>query len=57
MIERSQTWELVEPTADKEVIIVKWVYKTNINYDGSFQKHRLRYVMKGYTQKLGMDYH
>lgn len=31
---------------DKEVIGVKWVYKTKLNLDGSVQKHNARLVGK-----------
>ncbi|CAL9000549.1 unnamed protein product, partial [Prunus brigantina] len=33
-IEKSKTWELVDNPQDKEIIRVKWVYKTKFNPDG-----------------------
>ncbi|KAL5731634.1 hypothetical protein ACHQM5_004343 [Ranunculus cassubicifolius] len=56
MIEKNKTWELVERPKDKEVIGVKWVYKTKFNPDGSIQKHKARLVAKGYSQQPGIDY-
>ncbi|CAA0833724.1 Uncharacterized mitochondrial protein AtMg00820 [Striga hermonthica] len=47
MIEKNKTWELVDPPNNKEVIGVKWVYKTKLNPDGSIQKHKARLVAKG----------
>ena len=35
MIEKNKTWELVDCPKDKDVIGVKWVYKTKLNPDGS----------------------
>ncbi|BBN69442.1 hypothetical protein Prudu_947S000100 [Prunus dulcis] len=35
MIEKNETWELVDRPSDKPVIGVKWVYKTKLNLDGS----------------------
>ncbi|KAK4399015.1 Retrovirus-related Pol polyprotein from transposon RE2 [Sesamum angolense] len=40
----------------KEVIGVKWIYKTKLNADGSIQKHKARLVAKGYSQLPGIDY-
>ena len=34
-IEKNQTWELVDIPKDKYVIIVKWIYKTKQDIDGS----------------------
>ncbi|KAJ4751816.1 polyprotein [Rhynchospora pubera] len=55
-IEQNKTWQLVEPPADRNIIGVKWVYKTKIGADGSIQKHKARLVAKGYAQKFGIDY-
>ncbi|KAL0430352.1 UNVERIFIED_CONTAM: Retrovirus-related Pol polyprotein from transposon RE1 [Sesamum radiatum] len=56
MIEKNDTWELAERPKDKEVIGVKWIYKTKLNADGSIQKHKARLVAKGYSQLPGIDY-
>ena len=56
MIEKNKTWELVDYPKDKEIIGVKWVYKTKLNSDGSIQKHKARLVAKGYSQQYGIDY-
>ncbi|CAL8167156.1 unnamed protein product [Prunus armeniaca] len=56
MIEKNNTWELVNRPADKPVIDVKWVYKTKLNLDGSVQENKARLVAKGYSQKPGIDF-
>lgn len=56
MIEKNKTWELVDRPKDKDVIGVKWVYKTKMQPDGSIQKHKARLVAKGYSQQFGVDY-
>ena len=33
--EKSQTWELVVVLKDKDVISVKWIYKTKKDADGN----------------------
>ena len=57
MIEKKNTWELVDRPKDREVIGVKWVYKTKLNSDGSIQKYKARLLAKGFKQKLGIDYY
>ncbi|KAL0290736.1 UNVERIFIED_CONTAM: Retrovirus-related Pol polyprotein from transposon RE2 [Sesamum angustifolium] len=56
MIEKNNTWELADRPKDKDVIGVKWIYKTKLNADGSIQKHKARLVAKGYSQLPGIDY-
>ncbi|KAL0370487.1 UNVERIFIED_CONTAM: Retrovirus-related Pol polyprotein from transposon RE2 [Sesamum angustifolium] len=56
MIEKNNTWELADRPKDKEVIGVKWIYKTKLNADGSNTKHKARLVAKGYSQLPGIDY-
>ncbi|KAL8098302.1 hypothetical protein AgCh_031171 [Apium graveolens] len=46
----------VEKPRDKEIIGVKWIFKTKHNSDGSVQKHKARLVAKGYSQRPGVDY-
>ena len=56
MIEKHQTWELTEKPKDKNVIGVKWVYRTKLNVDGSINKHKARLVVKGYVHMFGVDF-
>jgi len=49
-IERNKTWDLVELPKGKEVIGVKWVYKTKSNVEGKIERHKARLVVKGYKQ-------
>ena len=44
MIEKNNTWKLVDKPQDKEAIGLKWVYKIKYNEDGSIQKHNARSV-------------
>ena len=56
MIEKHQTWELVDKPTHKRAIGVKWVYRTKLNYDGFINKHKTRLVVKGYAQMFGVDF-
>ena len=55
-IERNKTWDLVELPKGKEVIEVKWVYKTKSNAEGKIERHKARLVVKGYKQQYGRNY-
>lgn len=57
MIEKNQTWELVSRPQHKNVIGVKWVFRTKLNADGSINKHKARLVVKGYAQVFGVDFY
>ncbi|KAH9316652.1 hypothetical protein KI387_025279, partial [Taxus chinensis] len=39
-ITKNQTWELMDLPKGKDVIGVKWLYKTKYNVDGKVQKHK-----------------
>ena len=56
MIEKNQTWKLVQRPQDRKVIRVKWVYRTKLNANGSVNKHKARLVVKGFAQIPGVDY-
>lgn len=56
MIEKNKTWELVDMPKHKDVIGLKWIFKTKYNEDGSIQKHKARLVAKGYSQQPGIDF-
>lgn len=55
-IERNSTWELVDAPEGKNVIGLKWVFRTKYNANGSIQKHKARLVAKGYSQQQGVDF-
>eukprot|EP00253_Pinus_taeda_P035202 PITA_35202 len=55
-IERNKTWDLVDLLKGKEVIEVKWVYRTKCNVEGKIERHKARLVIKGYKQQYGRDY-
>ena len=56
MIQRNETWELIDKPADKKVIGVKWVFRMKLNADSSINKYKARLVVKGYAQIFGVDY-
>ena len=55
-IVRNGTWDLMDRPSHRQVIGVKWVFKTKFHADGSLDKHKARLVAKGYSQIEGVDY-
>ncbi|KAL4379304.1 hypothetical protein GQ457_02G028610 [Hibiscus cannabinus] len=55
-IKRTSTWELVGVPECKNVVGLKWVFRTKYNADGSIQKHKARLVAKGYSQQQGIEF-
>ena len=56
VIKKNKTWELVDKPKGKDVIGLKWIYKTKFHEDGSIQKHMARLVAKGYSQQTRIDF-
>ncbi|KAK1417486.1 hypothetical protein QVD17_26615 [Tagetes erecta] len=55
-IERNDTWELVDLPPGKNLVGVKWLFKTKPSADGKGVRHKARLVAKGYSQQHGIDY-
>ena len=55
-IEKNQTWELDDVPKYKDVINIKWIYKTKQYVDGNVQKHKETMVARGCTQQPGIDF-
>lgn len=56
MIEKGNTWELVDRPENKEVIGVNWIYKVKYSTHGLVQRNKARLVAKSYLQQTGIDY-
>jgi len=49
MIQKNNTWTLVDRPEGRKVIGVKWIYRTKLNADNSINKHKARLVVEGYA--------
>ena len=55
-IEKNDTWDLVDLPNDKNLIGVKWAYKTKVNEKGEIDRFKARLVAKGFSQQPGIDF-
>ena len=55
-LEANHIWTLTPLPANKKPIGCKWVYKIKYKFDGSTERYKARLVVKGFTQKEGVDY-
>ena len=56
LIEKNDTCKLTSLPPSKKPIRVKWVCKTMYKLDGQVDLLKVRLVVKGHKQKLGVDY-
>ena len=54
-IEKSGTWELISPPTGFRPIGLKWVFKIKKNSRGEVTYHEACLVVKGYSQRYGID--
>jgi hypothetical protein len=55
-IEKNNTWELTTIPKEQKSIGVKWVFKAKKNATGEIKRYKARLVVKGYSQRLDIDY-
>ncbi|KAD0618050.1 hypothetical protein E3N88_43977 [Mikania micrantha] len=56
-IEKNGTWDLIDAPENKNIVGLKWLYKTKVGKNGEIVKHKARLVAKGYSQQKGIDFH
>ncbi|CAI7770123.1 unnamed protein product [Closterium sp. NIES-53] len=57
-LERRGTWDLIpiEKTVNKNVLTGKWIFRVKTKADGTYEKHKARWVVRGFDQTHGIDY-
>lgn len=56
VIERNDTWVLIDLPPGATKIGVKCLYKTKLKENGEVDKHKARLMAKGYTQQQRVDF-
>lgn len=55
-LEENNTWTLVPRPNDRVPIKNKWVFTVKCDGDGNVERYKARLVIKGCSQKIGIDY-
>jgi len=53
---KNKTWTLTSLPSNASLLGCKWIFKTKLHADGSFQRCKARLVAKGFNQTEGLDY-
>ena len=53
---QNHTWELVDLPPGCKPLGCKWIFKRKMKADGSIDKYKASFVIKGYRQRKGLDY-
>ena len=53
---QNHTWELVDLPLGCKPLGSKWIFKRKMKADGSIDKCKAKFVIKGYNQREGLDY-
>jgi len=52
----NHTWDLVSRPPRSNVVTGKWIFKHKLKADGSLERYKARWVLRGFTQRPGIDY-
>jgi len=47
----NNTWDLLPRPAGANMVTGKWVFKHKFHADGSFERYKARWVLRGFTQR------
>jgi histone deacetylase 1/2 len=52
----NNTWNLVLPPSNANVVTGKWVFRHKFKPDGSLDRYKARWVLRGFSQENGIDF-
>jgi hypothetical protein len=55
-IMKNDVWEIVPRPEEKSMVTSKWIYKIMHATNGNIEKYKLRFVVRGFSQKEGVYY-
>jgi hypothetical protein len=53
---KNHTWDLVPRPSRANVVTGKWIFKHKFQSDGSLERYKARWVLRGFTQRPGVDF-
>jgi hypothetical protein len=55
-IMKNDVWDIVPRPEGKSVVGSQWIFKIKHAMDGSIEKHKVRFVVKGFSEREGVEY-
>jgi hypothetical protein len=52
----NDTWDLVPPPQNANIVSGKWVFRHKLKPDGSLDRYKARWVLRGFSQEQGIDF-
>jgi hypothetical protein len=52
----NHTWDLVPRPPGTNVVTDKWLFRHKLTSDGSLDRYKARWVLRGFTQRPRVDY-
>ena len=52
----NDTWDLVPPPQNTNIVSGKWVFRHKLKPDGSLDRYKARWVLRGFSQEQGVDF-
>jgi hypothetical protein len=52
----NHTWDLVPCPPGTNMVTDKWLFRHKLTSDGSLDRYKARWVLRGFTQRSGVDY-
>jgi len=53
---QNHTWDLEPRPPHANVVTDKWIFKHKFNADGTLERYKARWVLRGFTQRPGVDF-
>lgn len=55
-LQTNNTWDLVPPPPGVNIVTGKWVFRHKLHPDGTLDRYKARWVLRGFTQRPGIDF-
>lgn len=55
-LQANQTWDLVPRPPTANMVTGKWIFRHKFHADGSLDRYKARWVLRGFTQRPDLDY-
>jgi histone deacetylase 1/2 len=53
---QNNTWDLVPRPSQGNIVSSKWIFRHKFRADGTLERYKARWVLRGFTQRPGIDF-